>query len=290
VLVLALTELSVEAYFGRSPLSRLTTLTASREVLPPGASGLEAFYLPQASSIQPGQSVVDTSAASLSLRPQDLVLAGSSGQLWRATSGGAVQVVATTGQRVRITDIGGWDLTTGRFTGLDAVYDGSRWTVDTRSFAPANPNSDLKAGGESEPPDGFWISPADAAYRLTRVDDAGRRVLRIEVTSAAPYLVLNGQGPLATLDNVPVDLRGEIRASSAGQMQLTLYDVVASDGHADTFVDRAGATTSWTSLRVRGQRVHFPSASDNFSLGLSDVRPGDWLEIRDLALYIGAAP
>jgi hypothetical protein len=194
------------------------------------------------------------------------------------------------GQRVRITDLGSWDPAAGRFSGLDAVYDGSRWTVDSGAFAPANANSDLSAGGASEPPEGFWISPGDAGYRLSRVNDAGRRVLRIEVTRAAPYLVLNGQGPLATLDNVPVDLRGQIRASSSGELRLTLYDVVAPDGRADTFVDRAAATANWTSLRVRYQRVHFPSASDNFSLGLSDVRPGDWLEIRELALYVGAAP
>jgi peptidoglycan/LPS O-acetylase OafA/YrhL len=290
LLVLVLTELTVEAYFGSSPLGRLSLLTASREVLPVGASGLEAFYVPQAGSIQPGQSVVDASASSVSVRAQDLVFVGNSGQLWRATSTGAVQVTASTGQRVRVTDLGGWDPVAGRFTGLDAVYDGSRWAIDSGSFAPANPNSDLSAGGDTQPPDGFWISPADAGYRLTRVTDAGHRVLRLEVTSAAPYLVLNGQGPLATLDNAPVDLRGEVRASSNAEMRLTLYDVVGPDGRAETFVDRAAATSNWTSLRLRGQRVHFPNASDNFSLGLADVRPGDWLEIRDLALYVGAAP
>jgi peptidoglycan/LPS O-acetylase OafA/YrhL len=290
LLVLALTELTVEAYFGRSPLNRLTRLTAAREVLPAGTSGLEAYYVPQSSAVETGQSVVDASGAPVALRAQDLALTGTSGQLWRAAADGSVQVVGSTGQRVRLTDLGSWDPAAGRFSGLDAVYDGNRWTVDSGSFAPANPNSDLSAGGESDPPEGFWISPADAGYRISRVNDAGHRVLRIEVTRAASYLVLNGQGPLATLDNVPVDLLGQVRASSRGEMRLTLYDVVAPDGRAESAVDRAAATPDWTSLRLRGRRVHFPSASDNFSLGLSDVRPGDWLEIRELALYVGAAP
>jgi hypothetical protein len=36
--------------------------------------------------------------------------------------------------------------------------------------------------------------------------------------------------------------------------------------------------------------VEHPDAQDNYSLGLYDVQPGDWFEVRELAVFLGEVP
>jgi len=55
--------------------------------------------------------------------------------------------------------------------------------------------------------------------------------------------------------------------------------------------DRRIATNEdeWLTLRVR-RRVRFGSPDDRFSVAMVDVRNRDWVEVRELAIYLGALP
>jgi hypothetical protein len=188
-------------------------------------------------------------------------------------------------------NVGEWDVQKGRFIGLDALYDGGRWVIDTSGLHATNPNSGLAAGVEANPIPGFWVSPGDARHNIMLGRDAGGQFVRIEATQIADYLVLNGQAPLTEFDDVPVSLRGRIRAHSRGEMRLTLYRMLGSAGQADTQVARAEAKAGeWTVLTLATERVTHPSASDNYSLGLTTVQQGDWFEVRELSVFIGTLP
>ena len=163
--------------------------------------------------------------------------------------------------------------------------------IDAGAMTATNRNSDVREGTEREPIPGFWISPGGGGYVVRRMADASGPFVRVEVTRASAYLVLNGQGMLGMLEGVPVSIRGQIRAHGVGKATLTLYDVVAADGTAKTYTAQAPAGEEWMTLVVRAQlEAAHPDARDNFSLGLFGVARGDWFDIRELSLFVGTLP
>jgi hypothetical protein len=288
----AMLDQTAQAYFGRSIASKVGSLIAGDAPVDIGdTSGLTARFVPR-DQARPGVSVPNDAAQPDPLTVDDLVLNGTSGELLRLTGTGTpVRLRGQEGQRIKLTNVGKWDSSAQRFAGLDAVYRNGKWLMDTASVQPDNPNSHFTETGEGDSIPGFWVSPADAGYRMSRGQDADGSFVRVEVTRAAQYLVINGQTPLLQVDNAPVTLTGVIRAHSGGEMRLTLYDVVSGQEPASSYIARAPASeNTWTTLRLRADRVQHPDPQDNYSLGLYNVQPGDWFEVRELALVVGTLP
>ena len=136
--------------------------------------------------------------------------------------GWIVRLTGQEGQKIRISNLGMWNSQGGTLTGLDAVYQKGRWVVDTSAMRPLNPNSRFEEGSEKEPLPGFWISPGDAGYTITQMEDENGPFVRLQATRPSSYLVVTGQRPLAASKEVPVSVRGQIRAHSSGKSTLTL--------------------------------------------------------------------
>jgi hypothetical protein len=275
VLVLWFIALTIEAYSGRFLSDLLTALAPRNEVLASDSASVALLDSTGAATPRVGQ----------------LVLDGRTGQLRRIQSDGAISVTAASGQRLRVQNVGPWDQETAQLGGLDATYDGRRWVVDASTMLAANSNSDLRVGSAADPIPGFWVSPGDSGYRVSRGEEDNRPHVRIEATRAGAYLVLNAQEPLAKLQGVPVAVRGQVRGKAEGETRLTLYEVVADDGRAETrFVRATLSEQNWTTLVLNEERMLQPNASNNYSLGLTDVRPGEWFEVRELSLFVGRLP
>ena len=72
-------------------------------------------------------------------------------------------------------------------------------------------------------------------------------------------------------------------------LTLTFYDVLDAVGQAESKAERRPASGDWEELRL-SVRTRFPSGSDNFSIGLFDAQPNDWLEVRGFELFLGLLP
>jgi hypothetical protein len=82
-----------------------------------------------------------------------------------------------------------------------------------------------------------------------------------------------------------------VRGSEGATLELALNDVVDAAGTVQKTADRQSAPNEdeWLTLRVQ-RRVLFASPNDRYSIGIVDVRNRDWLEIRELAVYLGVLP
>jgi hypothetical protein len=296
VLVLALVGSAAQTYWGSAFNTALRAFSATGVGMPEAIDDRfdqDVFYTRSLSEPKPETSISTWSGETVVLTRGDLVLDGSTGRLWRMTSGrSSVPVIGQSNRRVRVAGIGPWSIDQQAFTGLDAVYANDRWSIDTSGLGPVNPNNRLQLGppeGSQNVP-GFFVSPIDSRFTVTQMKDADGPFVRIQATAASPYLVLNTKEGLPTEDQ-PIALRGQIRAHSSGEMRLTLYDVVDEDGQADTSTDRAPASEDrWTTLELPSARVRFADPNDNYSLGLFDVQPGDWFDVRELSLFLGRLP
>jgi hypothetical protein len=104
-------------------------------------------------------------------------------------------------------------------------------------------------------------------------------------------LQIESANPLPTLDNVTVTVQATVRASEGADIQLALTDVLDAAGSVQKTADRRTATNEdeWLTLRVQ-RRVTFGSPNDRYSIGLVEVRNRDWLEVRQLGVYLGVLP
>ncbi len=293
-LIVMVVGYSLQVYFGQGLVNNLGVLRRGgeqQERLPSDTSGLRVLYAPGGrEEVRPGTTVVGSEGQGSLLSAGDVVWTAD-GELLRVGAEGRMRrLVGAEGQRVRVVNVGVWDSKKQRFEGLEAVYRGGHWVIDVARMEAANPNSRFQEGTDEAPIPGYWISPGGGGYVITRMKDAGGPFVRVQATQASSYLVVNGQQPLATLDGVPVSIRGEIRAHSAGKATLTLYDVVAADGKAQTYTAQAEAAEQWTMLTVRAQRVVYPDPRDNYSLGVFGVAKGDWFDVREVSLFVGTLP
>jgi Bacterial membrane protein YfhO len=257
----AMLDQTAQAYFGRSIASKAASLVVGDAPVDIGdTSGLTAFFVPR-DQARPGASVPNDAAQATSLNVDDLALNGTSGELLRLTATGSpIRLRGQEGQRIRLVNVGKWDTAAQRFEGLDAVYRNGKWLMDTASVQPDNPNSRFNDLGEGDTIPGFWVSPADAGYRITRGHDTDGNFIHIG-------------------------------AHSNGEMRLTLYDVVSGQDPASSYIARASPSeNASTTLRVRADRVQRPDPQDNYSLGLYNVQAGDWFEVSELALLVGTLP
>lgn len=249
-----------------------------------------ALYLPETvplKAITVGKTIATTSQE-VTLKPGDVIL--RSQQLWKVNVGRATPLSAREGQSIRVRDFGPWDEWRRAYAGLPAVFREGKWRLDSSNFLASNPNPKLTAASTAKNPiPGFWISPGDAGYEIERLRDETGDFVRIRATKDVPYLVLTGQTPLPDLENKPVALRGTIRAKSSGKQVLTLFEMVSLQ-KGEPHTAESEATEQWTTLVLSEERIERRDRGNHYSVGLYDVKAGDWFDVRELGVYIGRLP
>ena len=281
-------ELSMQAYFGRSTVDRLASIVPAREQLA-DTTGLRAVYVPREEHARRGTVVIDTDGRDRPLVAGDLVLVGDRGRLVRLERDRAPTTLdAATGSAISVVNLGPWDAANRQLGGLTATAGDGRWELP-RDTWPAAGRDFRGRGSQTELPNGFWRSPGDAPVRTSRQRDADGQYYRFEISRSMPYLVVTSRDPLGSVDNAPITVRAIARAQSGAMLTLTVYDVLDAAGQAESKVERRPASGDWEELRL-SMRTRFASQGDNFSVGLFEAQPNDWLEVRSLELFLGLLP
>jgi hypothetical protein len=127
--------------------------------------------------------------------------------------------------------------------------------------------------------------------RVRRVIADGGPTVRIRPTGRLEFLQIKGTSPLPALDNVTVTVQATVRASEGADVQLALTDVLDEAGSVQKTTDRRTASVDDELMTLRVQRrVTFGSPNDRYSIGLTDVRTRDRLDVRELGVYLGVLP
>jgi len=254
------------------------------------ASGLPiAFYVQSNDELDIGASVdAGPNNKPDALQPGDLVLRAPNHELVQLQADGQnAPAPAKEGDRVWLPNAGLWDLSSGHFSGIAAVFGKGRWDFDLPNVAPANPNFDFSMGDENSPIPNYSISPEDAKYTITRMTDQSGSFIRVQVTQASAFIQINGRDPVSKLDGVPLTVRAQVRAHTSAEFNLSVWDIVSDSGKVRSYTDREPATQYWTSLIEHAPVITYPSPGDYFSIGLVKPEPGDWFDVRQLSVYIG---
>jgi hypothetical protein len=291
LLVLIFTGLVLQTFSGRSLVTLLATLvpSAHSEMLT-DADHARAFYVPGA-TVQVGQLGIGSRGQDRAFQPGDLVLLGTIGRLVRLEDGNRLtEIQAVEGSSLLVTSLGGWDPATGSLAGLTARYVNGAWIVAAPQLEPVGAALHVKGAPEEELSAGFRLMPATAG-RVRRLDGPDGPVVRIRPTGRTQSLALESWDPLPGLDNVSVTVQATVRASEGASLELALNDVVDAAGTVQKTAERRSVLNDdeWLTLRIR-RRVLFASPDDRFSVGLLEVRNRDWLEVRELGVYLGVQP
>ena len=293
LLALTVTALTLQAYFGMSPLAKLRSVfpsPISQQLLGDQGSAV-ILYSDEVHIPLGGTRVLDSAAQPLQLLGGSALVLDRLGDLIRMNAGGtATKMIGHDGQRIRVANLGPWHTSRGQLTGLDAVYRSGRWLVDEGAMHPANPNARLQLHDPNGLPTGFWASPGDAHYSISWSKDSQGSFAHIQATGANPYLVLNTRVPLNELNDVPITVRGEIRARCSCVSRLTVYDIVNASGEAKPYQAESGQKDGWITLTATVPRVKYPNDGDNFSLGLFNLGSGDSFDVRSVSLFEGVVP
>ena len=284
LLVLLFIGLSANAYFGGGLLDRLRALRPAREALP-AASGLRAFYSPieTASVGMPG---IGSRGQDRLLQAGDLVLLGASGRLVRLEASGVTELAAGDGATVVVQNLGAWDEAAGRLAGQTARFVDGRWVVDT---PPAGSIFSLNGRRDEDLPAGFALVPAPSAGRARRQEDGDGLSVRIRAAENQPFVGLETRAPIDAPDGALVTVWAQVRARDDTTIGLTLDDVVDAAGAQEQASGRWSAPKGWTRVTLH-RRVKFQSPNDRLAVGLVDARVGDWLDVRDAGVFVGALP
>jgi hypothetical protein len=291
VLVLVFAVLVVQTYSGRSLLNQLATLVpGSRSELLADADRSRVLYA-SGSTVQVGEVGIGARGHDRAFQAGDIVLLGATGRLVRLEEVDRLtELHAPEGTALLVTSLGPWDPAAGSLAGSTARYVGGSWVLETPPLQPAGAALHVPGAPEEELTADFQLIPPMAG-RIRRLGSPDGPVIRVRPAGRAPALLLEGSDPLTTLDNVAVTVQATVRASEGATVELALADVVDAVGTVQKTVDRGSPTDeeAWTTLRIR-RRVVFGSPNDRYSLGLVEVRNRDWLEVRELSVYIGVLP
>lgn len=288
LLALAFIELSAQAYFGRSTVDRVAALVPRKEML--AAAPPPVYHVARENQARVGRLVIDADGRDRALVVGDLVLVGELGRLVRVERDGRPTTLdAAAGTTVEVANLGPWDARERHVGGLAATAAGGRWTVSAPAWTLAGHDLRLPGPVASALPEGFWRSPSEGPYEVTRLEDADGPYYRFDIVRSMPFLVLSSRDPLADVDEVPITVRALARARSGALMTLTIFDVVDETGRTETSMDKRQGSESWEELRV-STRARYPSQGDNFSFGVFDAQPRDWFEVRGLDLVVGLLP
>jgi hypothetical protein len=270
-------------------LHSIYTSTETTELLPDNPKYSASLLLPSTplDKIRVGMPYLTLSGSIASFTPNDLVLADQ--HLFRVMTNSTVSLLGYEGQSITVTNLGPWNQQSQSYSGLPAFFHNGKWHLDTSTFTPINTYPDFTTNTEVDPLAGWWISPADTGYEVIYLHDEIGSFVRIQATEDAPYLVLTKNEPLNTLDEVPISLVVQIRAHSEGKQGISLVDYTSSE-KSQWHKDETIATEQWETLTIDGEVVSWPSYLDTYSVGLFEVKAGDWFDVRELSLYIGRLP
>lgn len=160
-----------------------------------------------------------------------------------------------------------------------------RMTKAGSDAVPLNENFAFLKSTSREPLRGFSLSHGDSACKASLVRDRDGRYVRVLVRQPQPYVVVYGLFHGRIVEPHGMLVRAQVRARCQGAVRLTIFDVTGRDGAAANDLAWAPCSGEWITVEVRRDRALFPHPSDNYSVGLSDAKPGDWFEIREFSLY-----
>ena len=291
MLVLVFIGLVIQTYSGRPLVSRLAAFVpgAGSEQLA-DADRSRVLYVPGA-TVQVGQVGIGSRGQDRVFQAGDIVLLGTTRQLVRLEdSGRLTEFRAAEGTPLRVMSLGPWDPAAGSLAGLVAHYVGQAWILEVPELQPVGSRLRVQGAPEEALAAGFQLVPPTAG-RVRWFDTADGSTVRIRPVGRIPSLAVESWDPLPSLDNAAVTVKATVRGSLGANLELALNDVIDASGTVQKTADRRGVTheDEWMTLRVE-RRVLFGSPNDRFSMGLVEVRSRDWLEVRELGVYLGILP
>jgi hypothetical protein len=291
ILVLVFAGLVVQTFAGGSLFGRVAALVlGSHSEQVADGDRLRVLYVP-GPTVQSGQVGIGSRGQDRAFQSGDTVLLGATGRLVRIEDGNRLtELRGADGSSALVTNLGAWDASAASLAGLTARNDHGTWIVDAPPLQPAGAPLHVQGAPEEDLTDGFQLTPATVG-RVRRFETRDGPVVRIRPTGRVPSLALEGWDPLPSLDNVTVTVQATVRASEGASLELALNDVVDAAGTMQKTADRRTADDedTWLTLRVE-RRVLFASPNDRYSVGLLEARNRDWLEVRDLSVYLGVLP
>jgi hypothetical protein len=291
VLVVVFVGLIIQTYTGRPLLDRLAALL-------PGAGTDQVseadrsrvFYVP-GETVQVGKIGIGSRGQDRAFQVGDVVLLGATRRLVRLESGGRLtELRAPEGTSLQVMSLGPWDPAQNGLAGLTARFTGGNWILDAPELQLASTTLRVRGGPEEELSPGFQLSPPTAG-RVRWFDTAEGSTVRIRPVNRVPSLALESWDPLPTLENAAITVQATVRGSIGANVELALNDVIDASGTVQKTVERqtVAREEEWITLRIQ-RRVLFGSPKDRFSIGLLEVRTRDWLEVRELGVYLGILP
>ena len=305
VLVLVFAGLVVQTYADRSLVGALAALVpGSPSAHLADADRARVLYLP-GSTVQIGQSGIGVRGQDRAFQAGDVVLLGATGQLVRLEEGNRLTglqapeaarlpPLGMAEDAILLTNLGAWDPARGRLAGLTARYalghDAGGWSIQEPDLPSVGASLHVPGAPEEGLTDDFQLVPS-AGGRVRRSTTPDGPTVRLRPNGRMAALQIEGRDPLPALDDVTVTVQATVRAVDGANVELALSDVLDAAGTVQKTADRRTATNEdeWITLRVQ-RRVTFGSPSDRYSVGLVEVRNRDWLEIRELDVYLGALP
>ena len=291
VLVLVFVGLATQTYTGRPLLDRVAAL------LPGSSSGqvtdadrARVFYVPGA-TVQVGQVGIGSRGQDRAFQVGDVVVLGATSRLVRIESGGRlVDLRAPEGTTLQVMSLGPWDTAQSSLAGLPVRFAGGNWVLEAPTIQPAGATFRVRGGPEEELSPGFQLVPPTGG-RVRWFDTAEGSAVRIRPLNRLPSLVLETAEPLPALDNAAVTVVAVVRGAVGANVELALNDTIDASGTVQKTAERqpVAREEEWMTLRIQ-RRVLFASPQDRFSVGLMEVRTRDWLEVRELGVYLGILP
>ena len=269
-------------------IDRDVYLCDRREAFWPTVTGLRPLFVPLAANLTPGSAVIDAAGLEKRLAESAVVMSGESGQLLTLTGAGATRISTVQGARVHIANAGAWDPLRRAFVGLGATFLNGQWRFDPVVPPAVNPNPSLKHADVRGAVEGFSVYGVkdDAVRRHADQDGAYvRLVVRRSRQEIGLRAVVRSDGI-----HDPLSVRARVRAPAGMIVRLRVHDTLeANEPGLAHYVDTTSTGTTQTVV-MSGLRLYGVSAGDSIAVALMHAHRGNWLEVRELGLYMGALP
>ena len=211
--------------------------------------------------------------------------------------GRATIVEAKSGETLKILNVGKVEVGTQKPLGLEGTFYWTRWLFPLREWNAANVNPvlELSESGKQCPkifsPTGYWVSPLKTDATFTQERDQTGDFIRMLSTKENSYLGLTGQDPMRQAMGQPISLKIDIRVPHSREVVASIYDVLDSNGEAQSssFAFNAPAG-EWVTIVLRAPAIAFSSPSDHYAIGLSNVKAGDYFDLREISVFEGIIP
>jgi len=259
-----------------------------REAYSPSVAEMRPFFVSTASNLTPGSTVVDRAGRDTKLGQSATVISGESGQMIRLSSDGPIRISTTEGSRVRVENAGMWDPLRQKFDGLGATFLNGQWRFDTPTLRALNSNPTMAERDSRGAVQGFAIYGGRADEVGRHIDREGSYV-RVVIRRSREEVGLRA---LVQWDGVhdPLSVRARVRAPAGMTIRLRIHDALqVHEPSLVHFVD-VSATGATQAIVMSGLHLYGVPSGDNIAVGLMRTSPGDWLEVRELGLYLGTLP